>query len=77
MFSQIFIIHEFLRSKGFRGAGVRRTPLPKAEALTEPAGERGFAPATAVAAPAGPPFENGTLHPAETLPAKTVHRDGV
>ena len=39
MFSQIFIIHEFLRSKGFRGAGVRRTPLPKAEALTEPAGE--------------------------------------
>ena len=39
MFAQIFIIHEFLRSKGFRGAGVRRTPLPKAEALTEPAGE--------------------------------------
>ena len=24
----------------------------------------GFAPATAVAAPAGPPFEKGTLHPA-------------
>ena len=39
MFFQIFIIHEFIRSKGFRGAGLLRRPLPKAEALTEPAGE--------------------------------------
>ena len=50
MFSQIFIIHEFLRSKGFRGAGVRRTTLPKAEALTEPAGEAALTSAEQVAA---------------------------
>ena len=66
-----------LRSPRVRVAGGDLCRLRSAEALTEPAGERGFAPATAVAAPAGPPFEKGTLHPAETLPAKTVHRDGV
>lgn len=33
----LLISTTFLR--GFRGAGVRWTPLPKAEALTEPAGE--------------------------------------
>ena len=50
MLSYIFIIHKFLRSNGFRGAGVRRTPLPKAEALTEQAGETALTSAEQVAA---------------------------
>ncbi len=34
---------EFVARVGVRGAGVRRIPLPKAEAPTEPAGETGAA----------------------------------
>jgi len=53
-----------LRSPRVRVAGGDLCRLRSAEALTEPAGERGVAPATAVASPAGLPFEKGTLHPA-------------
>ena len=36
---------------GFRGAGVLWTPLPKAEAMTEPAGETPLTSVIAVRAP--------------------------
>ena len=50
LFFEFIYIRRILRSKGFRGAGVRRTPLPKAEALTEPAGETALTSAEQVAA---------------------------
>ena len=66
-----------LRSPRVRVAGGDLCRLRSAEALTEPAGERGFAPATAVAAPAGPPFEKGTLHPAPTFDHLILPSDNV
>ena len=51
--------------------------FPPLSGKSPPRGLWGFAPATAVASPAGPSFEKVTLHPAETSVTVCDDSDGI